>query len=287
MILQKNEEQTRIMSALNMNEKTLYDLLRDIWAAKFYLFGGSFLMMIVAYIFILACVPHYKIEMILYPAQGIGQDVTAEISAPEGTLAVRQSQDNAILPFKQFEYGYYAPSTSGKLIENQIFMDFLKKNRSFVFSNGRSFSSPVSLGGFLKKRVKLEPLSGTELMKFVYYAPDPAQGIKVLKTLHQTTDNLIRINALVQAQRRIDYLSQKIENEAQPEQKRILSDLLIGQERLKVLASIDQSYAALVFEPPYASAVPRWPDPYLIYPVALMIGALLGFLIYGFRHARA
>lgn len=66
-----------------------------------------------------------------------------------------------------------------------------------------------------------------------------------------------------------------------PEHRRALTNLLMEQERVKMLVSIDQSYTATIVEPAANLPKPSWPKPLLILPIFMMIGAVLGFVLHG------
>ena len=102
--------------------------------------------------------------------------------------------------------------------------------------------------------------------------------------IHRVSDEIIRRRILYEVNGRVAYLNTALSATVNPDHRRNLTSLLIEQERLKMLVSLDQPYAATIVERPFVSSKPRWPDPYIIYAVFLFVGLLLGFIVYGLRH---
>ncbi len=118
----------------------------------------------------------------------------------------------------------------------------------------------------------------------IYLHPDKKFAVNMVKRIHRITDEMIRARILVETNQRIDYLNASLGKTTNPDHKRSLANLLMEQERLKMMVSLDQPYAASIIEPAYSSVRARWPDHYIIYPVFIFIGMLLGFVTYGLKH---
>lgn len=104
-----------------------------------------------------------------------------------------------------------------------------------------------------------------------------------LHRLHNVTDGLIRHGMRKDVNERIAYLNTAISETMNPDHRRAMTDLLMEQERLKMLVSIDQPYAASVVVPAAHSVKPVWPDTVLVYVSFIAVGAFLGFVVFSLR----
>ena len=267
-----------------MAEKTLYDVLRDIWAAKFFMLGFAVMMVLAAFIFLSLSHNFYQAEMIIAPASPMGSALSEGAKTPEGTIQTQQGDFQSNAAFLRFENIYDGTSVASFLVQDKDIVAAFALDRAFTFSEGRTHWDAQSLSEYLKKKVRLEPISGTPLRRLTYMHTDKLFAVDLIKRGHRITDEMIRARILVETNQRIDYLNASIVKTTNPDHRRTLAGLLMEQERLKMMVSLDQPYAASVIEPAYVSARPRWPDPYVIYSVFILIGLLFGFVTYGLRH---
>ena len=99
------------------------------------------------------------------------------------------------------------------------------------------------------------------------------------------TDRLIRDSVQAAATERAAYLDAKIQEARHPEHRKTLTELLLEQERLLMLASIDQPYAASVIEPASKHYKPQWPDAFMLFAAFGLIGGFIGFIAFGLRRS--
>lgn len=257
-------------------EQTLVDVLRDVWRAKIYLLCFGFVSLICAFVFIQSAVPHYKAEMIVAPAHSFPQSMA---SMPEGRIQVQSPDLGGDTAFARFAQTYSLPSVVDVLLKVEGIEDGLRRDRSFAFSDEKKGFDVA----YFRRNVRLEPVSGTSFKRFIYMHPDPKFALRLLSLLHGITDEQIRRSVLRETNERITYLNEAMGRSVNPEHKRNLAELMMEQERVRMMVSLDQPFAASVIEPAYVSVKPRWPDRFIIYPVFLFVGLLLGFVTYGFR----
>ncbi len=143
--------------------------------------------------------------------------------------------------------------------------------------------TPEKLAEYIAGRVRAQPVGQSPMRRLVYLHPSREFGVYFLHRLHETVDGAIRKKAREEAQERIDYLRGAVEANANPDHRRALAALLLEQERILMLASIGQAYAAAVIEPPSASSRAHWPDALLVFPVFVFAGALIGFVSHGLK----
>ena len=103
--------------------------------------------------------------------------------------------------------------------------------------------------------------------------------------LHETADGLIQYGLRKEVNERIAYLQKAMAEVRNPDHRRALTDLLMEQERLKMMVSIDQPYAAAMVEPSAISATPAWPDTTLVFLAFGVAGAFLGFIVFSIAQA--
>jgi hypothetical protein len=187
--------------------------------------------------------------------------------------------------FQRFENMVFGPSVAQILLQDKKITSGLKTDRSFTFSEVHENWSAELLSEYLKDRIKLKPVGVTTARKMEYLHSDAAFSEYLLTGLHHVADSLIRRDIRQDAQARVDYLSKAIQETGNPEHRRALTTLLMEQERLLMLVSIDQPYAASVIEPASSSVKPAWPDLYLLYLGLPFICLCLGFIIHGMRRA--
>ncbi len=265
-------------------EKTLFDVLRDVWRAKYYMLCFGVLSLIAAVCFLSFAQSFYRAEMIVAPARPMGQGVLSSSYVGEGSIQVQHEDLRSNAAFIRFENIYDGVSVASILMSDDKILSALAFDRAFEFSKGQKDWNAEKLSEYIGRRVKLEPVSGTYLRRLVYSHPDRKFAAYMVGQVHRISDEIIRARLLREANGRIEYLNLGLSNVMNPEHRKSLTALLMEQERLKMMVSLDEPYAASVIEPPSVSAKPRWPDPYMIYPVFLFVGLFLGFVSYGLRH---
>jgi hypothetical protein len=169
------------------------------------------------------------------------------------------------------------------LLEDTTIKTGLSHDRPFIFSKDISNLAPEEFSQYLRRKIDNEPVGGTSMRKLIYLHPNRDFAAYLLRRLHRLTDELIRNTVRSETQDRIAYLQKAIDNTGNPDHKRALTNLLMEQERIKMLVSIDQPYSARVIEPPAAGIKPHWPDKFIIFPGFLFIGLFFGFLVHGLR----
>ena len=268
-------------------EPRLGDLLTDIWRAKFWTVAGAALGILAAFFFIQMSVPHYKAAILLAPAAPMTGAETSSMLANDDLFALRflmqrlgpgQGSD-----FQRFENIYAGPSVAEILLSDEKIMRGLRADHAFVFSEAEQEWSAEKLSEYLKERTKLEPVGTSNARRMVYYHPDGAFAKYMLTAIHHIADGLIRRDIRADSRARVEYLRSAIAETSNPEHRRTLTTLLMEQERLLMLVSIDQPYAASVVEPAAIGVKADWPDKMLVYLAFTLVFSFMGFVIYGVR----
>lgn len=261
---------------------TLVDLMSDVWRAKILMLVFAIISTGFALTFVTIANPYVRAEMIIAPATPIGNHPQATPDF-EGIIQLQTGVMTGSAAFTRFEALYNGVSVAMMLLQDERVLKGLAQEKTFRFSVPQTEWTADELAIYLKRRLKLEPVSATQLRKLVYLHPDPDFAQHLIGRVHKITDEMIRVSILEEVNGRIEYLNASLARTQNAEHRRALTELLMEQERLKMLVSLDQPYAASVVEPPSAAARVVWPDVYLIFGGFILAGLMLGYVVHGFR----
>lgn len=268
---------------------SMEDAIKVLWRAKFFILICAVAGLFAALFFINISTPYYKAQMIISPANPMNGAEVSSLLADDNLFALRYMMQRVGVSnssdFLRFENTVRGPSVATELLKRDEILRGLAYDQSFHFSHPEQDWSPAKLAEYISKRVRLEPVGATSLRRMVYFHPDVKFAAHFLSVLHTVTDAMIRRNIREEAEKRVQYLKNAIVTTNNPEHRRALTTLLLEQERLRMLVSIEQPYAAAVIEPPSASFKPEWPDQPLIILAFVFGGAILGFALHALRNA--
>ena len=132
------------------------------------------------------------------------------------------------------------------------------------------------LAAWLNEQIIIDQNVKTPVVTVSMFGADPALAIDVLTRLGGTVDELLRQRALIRTDDYIRYLAARLPTISLAEQRVAVAQALGEQERLKMVASSGQPYAAEVFEHPAASERPVTPNVGKTIVVALVLGLAAG-----------
>jgi hypothetical protein len=269
----------------NSTEKsyTIYDLLCELRANSVRIVIGAVIGLGLAFAFLSVSVSYYRAEIIIAPAAPLTGAESSSMLANEDLFALRflvqRLGAGTGSDFQRFENIFSGVSVAAILLGDPKIQDGLARDKSFVFEDHTAKDwSAEKLSDYLKRRVILEPVGLTNAKRMVYLHSDQDFAKYLLGALHHIADSLIRRTIREESRARVEYLSNAMAQTNNPEHRRALTTLLMEQERLLMLVSIDQPYAASVIEPPSVNLKPRWPDAALVYLVLGFVFGLMGFL---------
>jgi hypothetical protein len=261
------------------------DLFREVWAGKLFVFIGAVVGVVAALTFMAVSFPHAKAQIVLAPANPLTVErVAASTPTLSGQYQAQPSSENT--NFTRFESSYKGVAVANLLLKNPEITEGLKADRSFAFEDAKQNWTPEELAEYVSRRVRVDPVGETSLRSLNYYHPDAAFAVTFLQRLHAIADGLLRRDMRVQIDNRINYLNEALAGARNPEHQRALADLLLEQQRLKMMVSIDQSYAASVVVPASLQAGAGWPNAALVYSLLPLIGAFVGFVLFSAVGAR-
>ncbi len=262
---------------------TLPDLLRDAWAARAFIVGGTLVACVCAFIFMSVTPERYRAAMIVSPANPMNGAAASSLLADDNMFALRYLVQRVGVTnssdFLRFENKYSGASVAQALLADEKIINALSANNGKDDGARTENWTAASLAAYIARRVKLSPVGATSMRRMTYTHADPAFAVYFLERLHSVTDEGIRRTIERGASDRIGYLKRAIAVTQNQEHRRALATLLMEQERLKMLVSIETPYAASVVEPAAHSHKAVFPNAALIYPIFVMVGAFLGFMI--------
>jgi uncharacterized protein involved in exopolysaccharide biosynthesis len=259
---------------------TLLDVLAELRRAKAWIIAGIVLGAALAFLYLGAVTPFYKAQMIVGPANPISNDESAGEAA--GVHPARNNSANA-LNFTRFESTLAGPAVAGVLLKDEKIFQGLIEDSPHGLLPAQTAWSPGELSDYVRRRVRIEPVGETQLRRLVYFHPSQDFAAYFLARLQEVDDALIRRSIRTEAAERVRYLQKSSAALANPDHRRGLTSLLMEQERLLMLASLDQPYAATIVEPAASSYRPVWPSRALVLAAFILSGAILGFVVHGFR----
>lgn len=269
-----------MMSKMQHNPPaTLLDVLAEVRRARAWMMFCAVLALALGFLFLGAATPFYRAHMIVGPANPISNEATDDQDKQ------RPQHDTSALNFSRFESTLSGAAVAGNLLKDEkIYEGLIKDSPMGLFASDDTWT-PAKLSDYVRRRVRIEPIGETPLRRLVYYHPSPEFAAYFLARLQETDDSLIRRNLRNEAAARVDYLEKASTAIANPDHRRGLTDLLMEQERILMLTSLDQPYAAAVFEPAAASASPEWPKRVPTLAAFMLAGTIFGFVIYGLRRS--
>lgn len=258
------------------SEPTLVDLLKDIWAAKIFVVLGCVVGGLCVFGFMQVVTPEYKARMIIAPADGYALGDYASSLNYERMTALpfwRPSDPEGVsTDYYRFIHTLRGPSVAGILLKDAGVIGGIQADIEGALS-------AEALADYLTKHIRVEQLGATPLRQLVFYHPDKEFAAAFLRKLHLVADQLIRRDRKMTSRNRIDYLEAALQTTRDPDHRKIITNLLMQQEHVQMLANLDEAYAAIVVEPAATGAKPDWPNPVLFYPAGILVGAFFGFLL--------
>lgn len=104
---------------------------------------------------------------------------------------------------------------------------------------------------------------------------DRATAMDLLVRIAATTDAHLRAEAARRSAAQIVHIKLRLGAVTVAEHRQALSDLLLDQERVAMMIGVDLPFAADIIQPPSAGALPDWPNPAVVVPLAGLVGLVV------------
>lgn len=265
------------------SEPTLGDIARLLWAARKRLFAGAILGLACGFIFLVCAIPHYRVSMVLAPADRAPK---ADIKAllPDNPSFALQYLVNSVgaqdsSEFLRFENMLRGPGVAAVLLKDKRIVDGVVKNKPFIFSAAKRADTAQELSDIFMDEVVIEPVGNTPLRRVFIDTAQPEFGVYLMNQIYNQTDALIRDAIEQQAQSRAVYLRETLGKVSNPDHRRALTSLLMEQEHIQMILAADEPYAAMIVEQASISSRPVWPRRTLILAGFAFVGMILMFVL--------
>lgn len=270
------------MRERSYTEPTLRDIMSDVWRARYWIAGACIAVVVIAGAIALTGRAVYRAEMIVAPADGYALGDYASSNTYDRVASLpfwRPTDPEGIsTDYYRFIYTLKGASVAEILLKDDVVIEGIRKDPGARAPGG--VWSAEALSEYLERRLSVDQLGATPLRRLRYTHPDQAFAAAFLRKLHLVADQMIRRDRRRQSENRVTYLQGSLDSTAHPEHRKAIANLLIQQEHVRMLANLDEPYAAIVVEPAAASARPVWPNPPLLFASALAIGVFLGFSLW-------
>ncbi len=276
-----------VMTAEPTAEPTLADVFKALWRGRGFVAAGAVVGLLLALVFLFLTVPQYRMTMLVAPAERAPKADIKALLPDNPSFALQYlvntigSQDST--DFMRFETMLRGPQIAGVLLKDPKIKEGLNQAGPFVFSAAPDISSATALSDFFEQRLKIMPVGNTPLRRIMIDHTSPEFGLYLLGRLYAETDRVIRVEIADKAQTRSRYLKEMLNKVNHPDHRRALTSLLMEQEHILMLLAMQEPFAAIIAEPPYASARIWWPRKSLIIPGFVLAGMVFGFAIWSLK----
>lgn len=262
-------------------EVSLKELLRSFWQARFFIIMGILIAFLAAFLFLLLATPKYKAVMIVAPADGYALGDYASSIQYDRIAALPfwrpKDQEGASTDFYRFVHTLRGTTAAKILIKDEAVLIGINKERD------RKIKRPEELSSYLNRYIRVDPLGATPLRRLSYHHPDPEFAAALLRKLHLVADQMIRRDRRRQSQSRVDYLENALRKTVHPDHRKGITNLLMQQEHIQMLANLDEAYAAIVVEPASSGPKPSWPNKPFTWSIAFLLGSMFGYIIWSLK----
>lgn len=138
---------------------------------------------------------------------------------------------------------------------------------------------------FLQQQIEVTSGRDSPIVTIRVWNQDPELAKTLLSDLVISVDRFLRNRALRRADGYINYLTRKLQQVTVAEYRQSLLQNLSDQEKNRMMAAANVSYAAEVFSGPSSSEVPVLPSPLATFVLAILTGLITGSVLAYYLHA--
>ncbi|MFP5514295.1 MAG: hypothetical protein ACLGJC_14545 [Alphaproteobacteria bacterium] len=137
----------------------------------------------------------------------------------------------------------------------------------------------------LHDRLVIDMLRSGPMRRVTLRHADRVTALDLLGRVAAATDAHLRAEAARRSAAQIAHIKDRLGAVTVAEHRQALSDLLLDQERVAMMIGVDLPFAADIIQPPGAAALPDWPNPAVVVPLAGMAGLIAAWFCLSARHA--
>lgn len=257
--------------------ENLPELIARVWRGRRYVFIGMAVGFAVALCLILLLKPQYEATMIVAPPS---HDSRTD-SFVEGVFVYAPDVE-ARIPTGSPEFIRFEQSLRGAAVANLIFkMDHMVDQigaDSLWRGLSNTIKSPQDLSLYLTHHIQVETMGATSSRKITYRHPDPEFATKLLVMLRKADDQIIRTSVKAETETKIEWLKAEFAKTLNPDHRQALAQLLMSEERRRMLLSLETPYAVNVVEEAASTPHPVVPNRPMILVMLVLAGAISGAL---------
>lgn len=252
------------------------DLISEILRAKYFIIIFALLGFVVSLIFLWLAEPRVKAVSMVIPRSVETPEIYDESSALYGFVGIAQDAD-----FIRFEKTVNGMKVAENLYKNKKILDIVNSDKRYKipFNAVEKIDSPAELHDYLKKEINISNVGTTAFRRIEYTNPDPENAVYLISSASSVADEIIRIDALKEVEKRIAYLENQITKSLNPVHKDHLVRMLMQQEQRKMMVMMNEPYSYIIAEPPAVLSQTAWPKKYIIVPVFVFSAMLGGYFI--------
>ncbi len=131
---------------------------------------------------------------------------------------------------------------------------------------------------FLDEEVNIVRDRNSPVVTILMQHSQPEVAQSLLGALHDSVDSALRKKELDRTTSYVEYLKERMTNVSVTEYRQALYEVIVEQEKRRMVASSDLPFAAEPFGKPTASPQPIKPRPTFVLILSLFLGSLVGVL---------
>lgn len=131
---------------------------------------------------------------------------------------------------------------------------------------------------FIADEVKISKDSNRPVVTITFQHKSSEIGISLISSLHKAVDDDLRMRTLRRSTGYISYLYDQLKEASVAEYREALVELIAEQEKRRMIASSNLSYAAEPFSGPYASLYPTKPQSIFVLITSILLGLVVGVI---------
>jgi uncharacterized protein involved in exopolysaccharide biosynthesis len=246
-----------------------------IWQRKYFVIWGIGIGLIIAILLSLLLKPQYEASMIIAPPL-----VDSRTNSFVDGVMVYAPDVTAHIPTGNPEFIRFEQSLRGVAVASLLFQmdDVANKVSEGTIWRGVSqhVKSPENLSLILQNEIQIETIGVTASRKITYRHPDPKFAVKLLVLLRKADDQIIRTSIKAETENKIEWLKTEFQKTLNPDHRNALVQLLMSEERRRMLLSLETPYAVNVVEEASASPKPVTPNRPFIFLMMCLVGGFCG-----------
>ncbi len=288
----------------HLKELELNEVIGMAIKRKFLIFAVIAAFILLYYIFISLVTFKYVAELKVMPAQPSDSLLQGGLGGLAAAAGVKIGQGQSAPPFVVYPEQLKSREIAEELTKDPTIMKALfannwdeksktwkeKKTVSGGMVKGvkRVFGIPVyswkvpgapEVQKIIENYVEIKENKSTSIITLSFASSNPEFAKKLLWKIHKASDDKLRQRSLARSEKNVEYLQRKLNTLDVATYKQALTEILIQQERQRMVASSDVSFAAEPLGLPYTSVNPTRPRAFFILVLTICASIFCGLFL--------